>query len=575
MQPSPAELDYSRFYPRVDAALTQALDAVGPSHPAHDPTWTDRIGDAQTRLHADGRLRVALVGEYSAGKSSLIKALTGADVAIDADVATSELGEYDWNGITLVDTPGIQADTIDTDHDDLSRRATLGADLVLFVLTNELFTPRLAEHLSFVTSADGLGLADKTALVVNKIDREQNPDATIVAEIDRSTPGAADLPIWFCATGPYNKIPTVPARLHDRFLGQSRLPALADHIDAFVEERGALGRLLTPLQEAADVLDLAQAALTPSEDDRQRLELLRRKKRILVQLRRDAEAVASSRRKQARAIVLRGANGAAGRVTPDSTPDELTAFFSDAMVAATPDLDANLESFAVEVGDLVAEATKRLRELDESPLGLHVGELDAGRESRHTVEAPDGKPGQGKRLASRLIAEVDPKKALDGAADSLKKLSQDPKGLRDLIYKFGKKHGKNFKPWEPTRMGETLAKWAGRMGKAVPFVFAAVEFVNQVRAEKAEEKRVIYAASARASLRRSFSNEAEEETKRVDAATAVLIGDVVDAAVTEVDEEMTALAQVDDDQRTRAEQITAVKRALSGVRRAMTTAPYA
>ena len=58
-----------------------------------------------------GILTVAFVGQYNAGKSTTISALTGRrDIRIDSDIATDKTGNYDWNGINLIDTPGLFTD---------------------------------------------------------------------------------------------------------------------------------------------------------------------------------------------------------------------------------------------------------------------------------------------------------------------------------------------------------------------------------------------------------------------------------------------------------------------------------
>jgi ribosome biogenesis GTPase A len=59
----------------------------------------------------NGILTVAFIGQYNAGKSTTISALTGRrDIRIDSDIATDKTANYDWNGIKLIDTPGLFTD---------------------------------------------------------------------------------------------------------------------------------------------------------------------------------------------------------------------------------------------------------------------------------------------------------------------------------------------------------------------------------------------------------------------------------------------------------------------------------
>jgi len=87
----------------------------------------------------NSKISVVLVGQYNAGKSSLLKMLTGNnDIAIGGKILTDKATSYDWNGIEIVDTPGIETN-MNKDHDEITARAIAKADLLIFVITNELF----------------------------------------------------------------------------------------------------------------------------------------------------------------------------------------------------------------------------------------------------------------------------------------------------------------------------------------------------------------------------------------------------------------------------------------------------
>ena len=115
------------------------------------------------------RVRIVFAGQYSAGKSSIIKMLTGDDtVATGAEITTQETHTYEWNGLEIVDTPGVHT-TLRPDHDEISYKAIAAADILVFVVTNELFDSYMADH--FRRLAIDKDKAGEMILVVNKMDR--------------------------------------------------------------------------------------------------------------------------------------------------------------------------------------------------------------------------------------------------------------------------------------------------------------------------------------------------------------------------------------------------------------------
>ena len=112
-------------------------------------------------------ISIVFVGQYSAGKSTIIKALTGIkDIETGEGIKTLETHSYDWNGIEVVDTPGINT-TIRPDHDEISYKAIARADMLVYVITEELFDDFVGQNFRKL-----LLEKDKAAemiLVVNKM----------------------------------------------------------------------------------------------------------------------------------------------------------------------------------------------------------------------------------------------------------------------------------------------------------------------------------------------------------------------------------------------------------------------
>jgi len=95
-------MKFADYLPQIQSVINEAIELCGKNHPKHDPLWNGKIEGLQSNLTAKGDIRIALIGEFSAGKSALIAALTGKEVFIDADVATNEIAEYHWKGTVIV-----------------------------------------------------------------------------------------------------------------------------------------------------------------------------------------------------------------------------------------------------------------------------------------------------------------------------------------------------------------------------------------------------------------------------------------------------------------------------------------
>ena len=122
-----------------------------------------------------GHIHVALFGEISSGKSSLIRALLpNAQAQVNVTGGTTQdIHEYHWKSpagdeLILTDMPGL--DEVGAKRDILSRQEALRAHIVIYMVEGDL-TRSQAEELKLL-----LKLEKPTLVALNKIDRYSEAD---------------------------------------------------------------------------------------------------------------------------------------------------------------------------------------------------------------------------------------------------------------------------------------------------------------------------------------------------------------------------------------------------------------
>lgn len=163
-----SELKYNQLYLKLDGIIEKTFNLL------NEYGNTETITTLKSKLDVNSartELKVAFVGQYNSGKSTIISALTSnKDIIIGSNVATNVSFDYSWNNIKITDTPGILAGKIE--QHDISTKETLSkSDLIVYVLTSQLFDDVLFEN--FIELAYTQKLKDKILITINKMSMER------------------------------------------------------------------------------------------------------------------------------------------------------------------------------------------------------------------------------------------------------------------------------------------------------------------------------------------------------------------------------------------------------------------
>lgn len=465
-----------------------------------------------------GFLTIAFVGEYSAGKSSLISALTGRrDLAISADIATDQCREYEWNGVRLIDTPGLWTER--KDHDARTYDAIAKADLLVYCLTYSLFdTTTLA---NFKELAFERNYQTKMLLLVNKMSAEAGDVEDRIRHYTASLQESlvpndlAQFPVAFCDA-------------RDQLDGEdesdeelkalSRFDALTDILNKFIEAKGATARLDTPLRIVLSSLDDVTEACTRDDGrDDQQSHLLKKLTGVVTRQRRALAIKVEGEISDLTHSIQKIGNG----------------FAKD--IGVNPELQSELERSQHKIEALCQKSSDRLQkeiEAEVESLREEVGkEFDsplmtdfiASANTRVDASTPDATELSGslkknvamfKRIADTL--GVSASKGMVSAAQASKS------GLATGIRTVGKWVGFKFKPWQAANLAKNLTN-------AVPYigvVLSVLSLASDVASEVEEANNEAKLREAKRDLINHFNNIAESVGIEIRKSSAEAMGEI-------------------------------------------------
>ena len=493
------QIEFAAYQSEIKSAL-QGLKAL--SLELKDVEASAAIdGVVRSFEERESKLNLVLVGAYSSGKTSLINSLIGLNLPTGAGVVTAEVSDHDWNGIHVVDTPGVRSQLEKTHHDLLSEAAIQNADLILFVVTPDLFEPPVANYLQRIVTdgllpdgiTQGLGLHRKTAVVINKMDmvldgEDGERTRNIVGAVRDVLDSAIDVPVFLCSVDGY--VGSDGDEADEDFL---QFQQLITHINDFVRDRGVVGKLQTPLQRAASIADEMVGRLQSSAA-KEKVEEMTGLLTILKNARKEfSNVIIGPGQEAAYNTVVSAGNNLANRIVAGISKEDMDQLTEEAISEGEIALRPVYDSFKNKTQATFEAAIERLRSypLDEGLLdALH--EIAPSHFSKSELET--GKLGWNFAPAVRDLGKA----ALNTVGEILENGAKDTKALKEFIRSISKT---KFPPWG---LGKEAAKWAQKMGaasKALPFVAAALDLWANYSQEQQEAAKERHFASCRTAFR--------------------------------------------------------------------------
>ncbi|MEL5894519.1 GTPase [Bacteroides sp. GD17] len=484
------------------AELSKKLqELVKKTYDLLDRTGNENIKEALNKELSELRerveLKIAFVGQYSSGKSTIISALTGnRDIKIDANVATDVVSEYKWNNIVLMDTPGILAGKVEQ-HDQRTKDALKECDLIVYVLTSQLFDDVIFEN--FIDLAYTQKLNDKMLIAINKMSMEAGDFDTLrqnylnsIHSIFKERGYEFNFEVVFIDAADYIEGCTEE---DDDFIQLSNFNSFISTLNSFVADKGLIKKQFdTPVRILkGHVADIAVSQVDPN---------------LKIQAEHFSSRIRKSMRDMERSLALK-----LNQFESDSISDSMNVSSKIGEISET-ELENEVNGLSRQIEDRTTELLTDIEEMvnqnysdlmsemenfgSRESLLLFEKNLDA-RINSPSISLEERKNLEKQKTFLNYLSEGGAKLAQMSGVNSLNGGISQAAGSQahTMIYNVGKFFGHKFKPWEAVKTASTLGKVA-KFG--IPVVTTLASIGLDLYAKNKEEKRTKEIAAAKNQL---------------------------------------------------------------------------
>lgn len=462
------------------------------------------------------QIRLVFAGQYSAGKSSILKMLTGCDdIEIGEGITTQQANKYDWNGIEVIDTPGIHTE-LRPDHDAISYEAIASADMLVFVITNELFDSYIADH--FRKLAIDKDKAGEMILVVNKMERAADGNSLAQREIIRNDlrkvlePYSPEqLRLSFLDAESY--LDSIIERhadneLADELVERSGYTEFIETLDQFVKSKNITSKLTTDLYILDDQLEKAITELQPKSVDADidaLEESFMQQRHLLIEARgrmqQEVMGIYTSAASQIRDLGIDSANLIVEGCKQEEVEQELSTAIQKA-----DDIIEKCQNEAIEVIDArLNDIGERLEVIENSSFSKKLksnlsGKFDSLPEGVKKILT---NTGSGFQKAGHTVLNNAYKAGVQGG---LKLTNFSGSTVHQMVLKVGHTIGYKFKPWQAIKLTKGIAIG----GQVLSFLGVGLSVFMQLKSDHDDEEIREDLRANRQNIRSQFNSVANE-----------------------------------------------------------------
>ncbi|MFM6180411.1 MAG: GTPase [Dolichospermum sp.] len=482
---------------KVNQLCQQTIDILKNRTEDEVKKLVDNFQDFWEEYQQQKKLSIAFIGQYNAGKSTLIKALTGDEsVRISAEICTDKVTEYAWQDVLLLDTPGIYAGN--KQHDGITSERIYKCDLLVFVVPNELFNPQGAAF--FQKVANQMQRVGQMVLVVNKMSRESGSPQDLLLTITQVIEPFYPQQFYTCFIDADSYLKSQDPKYikyQQSLQTKSNFHDFLDSLQKLIQKNELSAKLVTPLYRAVDTLEKSLNFLsTNDEKTRDSLERLRRAK-IIIQASqtRARNAYRSELAKLKHEVIMLGEK-IASMIDGHHNEEEIKVEIEKVTQEITTLSEKTIGKIQAVLEEELTNLQEKLKELQKSELGKTI-------DREIVIDLVDGKRISDPNIPDEFGQSILEKKG----GEILQEIGNlSSKVSRKLVYKTGKFLGFKFKPFGAIK----AAKFIRVLGPVIAIGGVALDAAMTAKEEKEYEEYKRELRNARNQVREDFRKVAEE-----------------------------------------------------------------
>ena len=563
-------INYKQIYDETKAVcmkIEELIDKLPEGEHEQKEIWREKL---KVIIPETGEpLKIALVGEYDVGKSSIIKALTKQDVLINSNVATSEVKIYEYQGIKLIDMPGTLSGL--EEHDQMAFNAAAESDLLLYVVSNELFNASNIQN--FFETLDVLKKNKQCMLVINQIDRVNLMERTIDDAIGimkeelevRVKPYILDdfMPVFISARNFIDSLDEEDEEMRTELLESSRINTLIEGLNEFCEVKRINGRLARPLQTLLAIIDSMRQGLSEENNEFDIINnYYSRQRRIFIECENKIKSKSNKLRMDKKREIRELAIPIIQIIEEKGEPGEI----ADEYQEADNKLQELIDSFSDELKNLlkdpIADLQRDLEEFDKSPVSCEFKEivfdgkvkLDGVDIGKRPIKIP-GFMKSGLKDGMDTVG----KKIIENADEFADKFVEIYKKVKDI----------KFKPYGKIKLTDKAADVLGKAGKAFGWLAVGWDLYCNLKEEADKEKWEKKLRETKASIKQSFLEAGKTFEQMVDEAVTNFINSELHSKVKIIDEQRSKLNETDSNDQAIRKSICTIENQINSILQAI------